>query len=108
MTIQLLGFSMPCVGFLIVKDPNTLLEPQHSTQLPGVIGCNLICLGCEEFGRVYGFKPFEKFNCLQEVHPVVLPNFAHSYLQEKLRAQMESSSQDQANVSSLGISSEAK
>ena len=70
--IQLLGFSMPCVGFLIVKDPNTLLEPQCSTQLPGVIGCNLIHLGCEEFGRVYGFEPFEKFNCLQEVHPVSL------------------------------------
>ena len=37
-----LGFRIPRVGFLVVKDPNVLLEPQHNTQLPGVIGCNLI------------------------------------------------------------------
>ena len=59
--VTLLGFTIPHVGFLVVKDPNTLLEPQHSTQLPGVIGCNLIHLGCEEFGRVYGFEAFEEF-----------------------------------------------
>ena len=52
--VNLLGFRVPKVGFLVVKDPNTLLEPQHSTQLPGVIGCNLICLGCEEFGKLQG------------------------------------------------------
>ena len=69
--IKLLGFFVPCVGFLMVKEPNSLLEPQHSTQLPGVIGCNLICLGCEEFGRVYDFEPFEKFQCPQKVHPIV-------------------------------------
>ena len=40
--IKPLGFSVPHIGFLIVKDPNTFLEPQHSAQLPGVIGCNLI------------------------------------------------------------------
>ena len=57
--INIPGFSMPCVRILIVKDPNTLLQPQHFTQLPGVIGCNLIHLGCEEFERVYGFEPFE-------------------------------------------------
>ena len=49
--ITILGFKIPWVGFLVVKDPNTLLEPQHSTQLLGVIGCNLIWLGCEEFGE---------------------------------------------------------
>ena len=69
--VTLLGFTVPHVGFLVVKDPNTLLEPQHSTQLPGVIGCNLICLGCEEFGRVYGFEAFEEFHCPPNIHPVV-------------------------------------
>ena len=59
--VTLLGFMILHVGFLVVKDPNTLLEPQHSTQLPGVIGCNLIHLGCEEFGKVYGFEAFEEF-----------------------------------------------
>ena len=72
------------VGFLIVKDPNSLLEPQHSTQLLGVIGCNLIHLWCEEFGRVYGFEPFEKFQCPQEVHPIIFAQFCSFYHQEKL------------------------
>ena len=53
--VTLLGFTIPHVGFLMAKDPNTLLEPQHSTQLLGVIGCKLIWLGCEEFGRVHRF-----------------------------------------------------
>ena len=33
--ISIPSFSIPSVGFLVVKDPNTILEPQHSTQLPG-------------------------------------------------------------------------
>ena len=37
--VMLLGFKVPNVGFLVVKDPNTLLEPQHNTQL---IGCNRV------------------------------------------------------------------
>ena len=53
------------VGFLVVKDPNALLEPQHSTQLPGVIGCNLIWLGCDEFGRVHEFDAVEVFAACQ-------------------------------------------
>ena len=57
--ILLLGFNVPSVGFLVVKDPNAILEPQHSTQLLGVIRCNLIWLGCEEFRKVYGFEAFE-------------------------------------------------
>ena len=69
--IKLLGFSVPHIGFLIVKDPNTLLKPQHSTQLPEFIGCNLIHLGCKEFGRVYGFELFNKFQCPQGIHPIV-------------------------------------
>ena len=69
--ITLLGFTIPHVGFLVVKDPNTLLESQHNTQLPGVIRCNLICLGYDEFGRVDGFKAFEEFHCPPNIHPVV-------------------------------------
>ena len=38
----------------MVKDPNVLLEPQYSTQLPGVIGCNLILLGVRNLGGCMG------------------------------------------------------
>ena len=85
-------------------------EPQHSTQLPGVIGCNLIQLGCEEFGRSYGFDAFEEFCCPKSVHPVVFAQLCSHYHQSKL---LDSSgtevSSNLINVSSSGInSSEAK
>ena len=94
--ITLLGFRIPWVGFLVVKDPNVLLEPQYSTQLLGVIGCNLIQLGCEEFGRLYGFDAFEEFHCLDNVHPVVFAQLCSHYHQSKLldnpQAQVSNSS----------------
>ena len=68
----------------MVKDPNALLEPQHSTQLPGVIVCNLIWLGCEEFRRSYGFDAFEGFHCPEGVHPVVFAQLCSHYHQSKL------------------------
>ena len=106
--INLLGFRVPKVGFLVVKDPNTLLEPQHSTQLPGVIGCNLIHLGCEEFGKLYGFKCFESFQCPLSVHPVVFSQFCTFFHQERMKAQAKPEGQDAADVSSSGISLEGK
>ena len=69
--VNLLGFTVPGVGFLVIKDPNSLLTPPYTTQLPGVVGCNLIHLGCEEFGRVYGFHHFDRFTCPETVHPSV-------------------------------------
>ena len=106
--INLLGFRVPKVGFLVVKDPNTLLEPQHSTQLPGVIGCNLIHLGCEKFGKLHGFECFENFQCPSSVHLVVISQFCTFFHQERLKAQAKPESQDPTNVSSSGISSEGK
>ena len=106
--VNLLGFRVPKVGFLVVKDPNTLLEPQHSTQLPGVIGCNLICLGCKEFGKLHGFECFENFQCPSSVHPVVFSQFCTFFHQERLKAQAKPESQDTTNVSSSGISLEGK
>ena len=109
--VTLLGFTIPHVGFLVVKDPNTLLEPQHSTQLPGVIGCNLIHLGCEEFGRVYGFDAFEEFQCPPNLHPVVFAQMCSFYHQGKLSEQPQTLSASnihsgQININTSEISSE--
>ena len=105
----LLGFRIPRVGFLVVEDPN-VLEHQYSTQLQGVIGCNLIWLGCEEFGRSYGFDVFEEFHCPDGVHPVVFAQLCSHYHQSKLlgnrQAQVSSSSVQLS--SSETSSSEAK
>ena len=106
--INLHGFRVPKVGFLVVKDPNTLLEPQHATQLPGVIGCNLIHLGCEEFGKLHGFKCFKNFQCPLSGHPVVFSQFCTFFHQERLKTQAKPEGQDATNVSSSGISLEGK
>ena len=60
--VSILGFRIPSVGFLVVKDPSTVLESQYSTHTPRVIGCNLIRLGYEEFRKVFGFEAFETFH----------------------------------------------
>ena len=83
--INLLGFTVPRVGFLVVKDPNSLFTPPYTTQLPGVVGCNLIQLGCEEFGRVHGFHHFNRFTCPETVHPVVFSQLCTFYHQGKLQ-----------------------
>ena len=108
--VTLLGFQIPRVGFLVVKDPNVLLEPQHNTQLLGVIGCNLIWLGCEEFGRSYGFEAFEEFRCPESVHLVVFFQLCSHYHQSRLLDGPSTLvSSNTINVSSSGISScEAK
>ena len=108
--VTLLGFRIPQVGFLVVKDPNVLLEPQYSAQLPGVIGCNLIRLGCKEFGRSYGFDAFEEFHCPDNVHPVVFAQLCSHYHQSKLldKPQAQVSSFSVQSSSSETSSSEAK
>ena len=110
--INLLGFKIPHVGLLVVKDPNTLFEPQYNTQLVGVVGCNLIWLGCEEFGKVHGFEAFKTFHCPDNVHPLVFAQMCPFYHQGKLTSQIQSSSQSNSqsiiNVNTSGISSEAK
>ena len=85
--VTILGFCIPSVGFLVVKDPNTVLEPQHSTQSAGVIRCNLMRLGCKEFERVFGFKAFKNFECPDEVHPLVFAQMCTLYHQGKAQAQ---------------------
>ena len=101
--ITLLGFTIPHVGFFVVKDPNTLLEPQHSTQLPGVIRCNLICLGCEEFGKVYGFEAFEEFQCPPNLYPVVFAQMCSFYHQGKLLENPQTLSANQINLGHINI-----
>ena len=96
----------------MVKDPNALLEPQHNTQLPGVIGCNLIWLGCDEFGRVHGFDAFEEFHCLSSIHPVVPAQLCSFYHQSKLLDKTQSKTEVSTNTIQVNTSetssSEAK
>ena len=101
--VTLLGFTIPHVGFLVVKDPNTLLKHQYNTQLPGVIRCNLIHLGCEEFGRVYEFKAFEEFHCPPNTHPVVFAQMCSFYHQGKLSTSPQTQFANQINSGPINI-----
>ena len=85
--ISILGCRIPSVGFLVVKDPNTVLEPQYSTRTPRVIRCNLIQLGYEEFGKVFGFEAFKTFTCPKEVHPLIFAQMCTLYHQGKDQVQ---------------------
>ena len=98
--VTILGFHIPLVGFLVVKDPNTVLEPQYSTQMPRVIGCNLIRLGYEEFGKVFGFEAFETFTCLKEVHPLIFAQMCTLYHQGKNQVQTDSHASNSTQQSS--------
>ena len=111
--VTLLGFRIQWVGFLVVKDPNVLLEPQYSTQLPGVIGCNLIRLGCEEFEEgIWVCDAFEEFHCLANVHPIVFAQLCSFYHQSKLQDSPQSNIQVSSSSVKFGTSetssSEAK
>ena len=72
---------------------------QYSTQLPGVIGCNLIQLGCKEFGRTCGFAAFEEFHCPANVHPIIFAQICSFYHQSKL----QDTPQSEIKVSSSSV-----
>ena len=100
-----LGFCILSVGFSVVRDPNTVLEPQHSTQSPGVVRCNLIWLGCEEFEKVFRFEAFDKSECLDEVHPLVFSQMCTLYHQGKAQAQSVSFTSNSLQSNSISGSS---
>ena len=88
----------------MVKNPNTILETQHSIQLLGVIRCNLIWLEYKEFGKVYGFEAFETFTCPDEVHPLVFAQMCTLYHQGKAQAHSASSTFNSSQLNSISQS----
>ena len=49
--VEFLGLRVPRVRFLITQNPNEVLDPEHKTRLPGIVGWNLVRLAYEEFTR---------------------------------------------------------
>ena len=46
--VEFLGLKVPKVGFLITQNPNEVLDPKHKTQLPSIVGWNLVRFAYEE------------------------------------------------------------
>ena len=40
--VNFMGLKVPNVGFLIIDEPNRVLDKKHQTKLPGIIGWNMI------------------------------------------------------------------
>ena len=81
------------------SNPNTVPEP------PELLGCNLIRLRYEEFGKVFGFEAFETFRCPKEVHPLIFAQMCTLYHQSKDQndqtASNTSNSEIQATTSNI-------
>ena len=75
------GIVGPKVGVLITQEPNELLDECHETELPGIIGWNLIRLDYLVFVQKYGSISLENFDCPMGISPLLFSQlcvFHHS------------------------------
>ena len=52
--VNFLGLKVPNVGVLIIEDPSHVLDKEHQSKLPGIIGWNLNRLSYNTFVEKYG------------------------------------------------------
>ena len=70
---------MPRVGFLITQNPNRVLDPDHRTRLPRIVGWNLVKLAYQEFLKKYNIDVFEDFECPEGVNPLLFSQLCIYY-----------------------------
>ena len=68
MDVAFLGLRVPKVGFLVVKDPNDLVQTKKKTKLLGIISWNLMKLA---FITKYPVEVFNSFQWPQNVDPLL-------------------------------------
>ena len=66
-----MGLNMPNVGFLIIDEPNRVLDKKHQTKLLGIIGWNMIQLVYKVFMNKYGKEHFNSFQYPVGVNPLL-------------------------------------
>ena len=57
------GLKVPNEGVLIVEEQNQVLDKEHQTKLPWIVGWNLIQLSYNTFIKKYGTTGFDSFIC---------------------------------------------
>ena len=80
--VNFMGMKVWNVGFLIINEPNKVLEKKHHTKLPGIISWNLIWLAFEVFKNKYGEESFNSFQCLVGVNPLLFSQVCLYYYAE--------------------------
>ena len=88
------GFTIPSVGFLVIKDPSTVVKAAKPLGLPGVVGSNLLRLGVEQFAKEYSIQPLKNFDRPESVHPLTFAElcmYYHAKVAETLEAERQGS-----------------
>ena len=67
--VEFLGLHVLRVRFLITQNPNKVLDPDHRTRFPRIVGWNLVKLAYQEFLKKYNTNVFEDFECPDGVNP---------------------------------------
>ena len=62
---------MQNVCVLIAEEPNQVLDKEHQTKLPGIVGWNVIQLSCNMFIQKYRTIGFDSFKCPERVDPLL-------------------------------------
>ena len=84
--LMFLGFKMPNVGVLITEDLNQVLDKEHQTKLPGIVGWNLIWLSYNTFIKEHRTIGFDSFECPEGANPLLF-----AYTSEVMSQQVEQS-----------------
>ena len=74
-----LGLKVPNVGMLITMEPNQVLDKEHQTKLPGIVGWNLIWLSYNMFIEKYWTTGFDSFMCPEGVNPLLFSQLCIFY-----------------------------
>ena len=80
--VNFMGLKVPDVGFLIIDEPNKVLEKKHHTKLPGIIGWDMIWLAFKVFENKYGEESFNSFQCLVGVNSLLFSQLHLYYYAE--------------------------
>ena len=75
--VNFLGLKVPNVGFLILKEPNSVLDRKHHTKLPGIIGRHLILLAYQVLLENYGEEISNSFECPEGINPLLFSQLYH-------------------------------
>ena len=84
--VECLGLQVPRVRFLITQNPNKVLDPDHKTRLPGIVGWNLVKLAYQECLKKYNINVFEDFECPDGVNPLLFSQLCIYYYADMVPA----------------------
>ena len=77
--VEFLGLHVPRVRFLIIQNLNKILDPDHRTRLPRIVGWNLVKLSYQEFLKKYNIDVFEDFEWPDGVNPLLFSHLCIYY-----------------------------